>query len=114
MEKKVEKNLYYDFYQGMLTEHQQKILEPYYNLDVSLSEIASQLGMSRQAVYDAVKTGEKLMEELEAKLGCVKRYLENMASIEKCEGLIENLKSECQSADLNKLTKELKKLKQNQ
>lgn len=113
MEKKVEKNLLYDFYSGMLTKHQQTILGLYYNLDISLSEIAAQLGMSRQAVYDAVKTGEKLLEELEEKLGCMKRYLLAISSIEKCEKIIDKIESE-NKAELEQIKKELKKLKQNQ
>ena len=52
----LDKNLYVnrliDLYGGLLTDHQRNILELYYCCDLSLSEIAEQEEVSRNAVHD--------------------------------------------------------------
>ena len=42
---------------------------------MSLSEIGAQMGVSRQAVSDGMAAARKKLEEYEAKLGLVRRYL---------------------------------------
>ena len=89
MEKNIENNLYLDFYGNLLTKKQREIMTLYYDLDISLSEIASEVKTSRQAVYDAIKVSENLMKSFEEKLGLVRRYLENrsllLKSVEKLD-----------------------------
>lgn len=52
----------FDYYGGLLTTRQQSIIEWYYGEDLSLSEIALSLGISRTAVSDALKQSvEKMM-----------------------------------------------------
>lgn len=72
IEKKVEVSVLYDYYQKLLTKTQQNIIELYFNYDLSLSEIAEEIGISRQAVYDHIKRTEKLLFEYEEKLQMVK------------------------------------------
>lgn len=72
IEKKVEVSVLYDYYQELLTKTQQNIIELYFNYDLSLSEIAEEIGISRQAVYDHIKRTEKLLFEYEEKLRMVK------------------------------------------
>lgn len=62
-----------DFYGDMLTEKQREAIECYYNADLSLSEIAFNLGITRQGVRDAVKRSEALLYDMEEKLGLVKK-----------------------------------------
>lgn len=62
-----------DFYGDMLTEKQREVVEYYYNADLSLSEIASNLGITRQGVRDAVKRSEILLYDMEKKLGLVRK-----------------------------------------
>ena len=81
MDKNLENNLLLDFYGNMLTEKQRQIMTLYIEEDTSLSEIAEELKTSRQAVYDAVKSSEKLLKIYEAKLKCVERYLINRSII---------------------------------
>ena len=69
IEKKMEVSMLYDYYQELLTKTQQNIIELYFNHDLSLSEIAEEVGISRQAVYDHIKRTEKLLFEYEEKLG---------------------------------------------
>ena len=52
MEKIVEQTLLYDFYGELLTEHQRRIYEDVVLNDYSLSEVAEDLGISRQGVQD--------------------------------------------------------------
>jgi uncharacterized protein len=66
----------YDFYGALLTEKQQTSLELHYFQDLSLSEIAEQLEVSRQAVYDLLKRAEQILDEHEEKLQLVARHHE--------------------------------------
>ncbi len=61
-------NALLDFYQPMLSQRQQEILMNYYGEDLSLSEIADNLNISRNAVYDALKKAEEKLSELEETL----------------------------------------------
>ena len=55
-------NTLFDYYGGLLTQRQQSIITWYYGDDLSLSEIALSLGISRTAVSDALKQSvEKMM-----------------------------------------------------
>jgi len=74
VERLVRTGLLYDFYGGLLTDKQRKVMELYYNEDWSLAEIATKEAVSRQAVHDLLQRSERLMEEYEAKLGLVKLF----------------------------------------
>ncbi len=67
-----EKNLTFstllDFYGALLPERQRDALSFYYNDDLSLAEIADEMGISRQGVRDAIKRGEAELSELESAL----------------------------------------------
>ena len=52
MEKFVEQGYLYDFYGELLTERQQQVYESVVLEDYSLSEVAEDLGISRQGVHD--------------------------------------------------------------
>lgn len=58
-----------DLYGAILPEKQQRILDGYYNNDLSLSEIAENEGITRQGVSDFVKRSEAQLLEFEQKLG---------------------------------------------
>jgi len=61
--------LLYDFYGKLLTPKQQEVMQLYYEQDLSLSEIAEELKITRQAVYDILKRSEQALEKYERKLG---------------------------------------------
>ena len=54
-----------DFYGDVLTERRRDALDFYYNNDMSLSEIAEEMGMTENAVWVRLhRTREKLREHL--------------------------------------------------
>lgn len=71
MEKFVEQGYLYDFYGELLTERQQQVYESVVLEDYSLSEVAEDLGISRQGVHDMIKRCNKTLEEYEQKLHLV-------------------------------------------
>lgn len=72
-----------DYYGGLLTDYQQKVIKGYYDEDKSLNELASELNVSRQAVFDTLKRAEEKLLNFEAKLGLVRKISNLTAEIEK-------------------------------
>ena len=69
-----EYSLLYDYYGGLLTGRQREVFELYYEENLSLSEIAVNLRISRQAVHRALgKAGDEL-EGFEGKLGLIGKH----------------------------------------
>ena len=83
MEKNVEISMLNQFYGRLLTQKQYEIIDDYYNNDLSLSEIAENNNITRQAVRDILKKGEKKLFEYEEKLMFMKRTLNQEKKIEK-------------------------------
>lgn len=75
MEKFVEQTLLYDFYGELLTERQQQVYESVVLEDYSLSEVAEDLGISRQGVHDMIRRCNHTLEEYERKLHLVEKFL---------------------------------------
>lgn len=65
--------LLFDYYGDLLTERQKLCFDMHYNQDLSLGEIAQELSISRQAVYDNLSRTEALLKNMEEKTGCVSR-----------------------------------------
>lgn len=61
----------FDTYGRLLSVRQQRLLRLYYHDDLSLSEIAEQDEVTRQAVFDALRRSTEEMERLEASLQMV-------------------------------------------
>lgn len=69
----LELTLLLDYYGELLTQRQQTCLDLRYNQDLSLAEIAQELGVSRQAVHEMISRAEELLRRMEEKTGCVSR-----------------------------------------
>ena len=82
MDKKVEISMLCEIYGKLLTEKQLDIMDNYYNLDLSLSEIAENEGITRQAVRDIIKKGENKLFEYEEKLLIMKKMLKQEKQIQ--------------------------------
>ena len=63
-----------DFYGILLTEKQRLALDMYYNMDFSLSEIADNMGATRQCARDFIKKGESHLLRFEEKAGFYRKY----------------------------------------
>ncbi|MGN0806995.1 MAG: hypothetical protein ACI4MN_00925 [Candidatus Coproplasma sp.] len=59
----------WDLYGGLLTATQREITDMYFNLDLTISEIAEQKGISRQGVSDCLNICKKELAGFEEKLG---------------------------------------------
>lgn len=70
-----------DYYGDMLTDKQYDAVDYYYNEDLSLGEIAENLGISRQGVRDSIKRAEAAMLELEEKLKLMERMQKIQSSL---------------------------------
>lgn len=73
MDNIIERGRLYDYYGGLLTEHQQQIYEAVVNEDMSLSEIADDHDITRQGVFDLIKRCDKQLSRYEEKLKLIER-----------------------------------------
>lgn len=60
-----------DAYGALLTEHRRELIRNYYDDDLSLAEIAENLGITRQAALCSIKQAEKQLLDYEDKLKIV-------------------------------------------
>ena len=58
----------FDNYSSLLTSKQKQYFEAYYYDDLSLSEIADEYGVSRNAVFDQIKKTISILEKYESHL----------------------------------------------
>lgn len=65
-----------DFYGDILSDRKRDVLDLYYNDDMSLAEIAEEIGISRQGVRDLIKKAEEELNFFESKLGLAKKFSE--------------------------------------
>ncbi len=72
--------LLFDFYGELLSDHQRQIFEAYTMEDLSLAEISSQYGISRQAVSTMVRRCRKALSDYEDKMHLVAKF-ENIKSV---------------------------------
>ena len=75
MDKKVEVSILCQIYGKLLTDKQYNYIDDYYNKDLSLSEIAENYNITRQAARDNIKKGENKLFEYEEKLKIMKTTL---------------------------------------
>ena len=103
MEKFVEQTLLYDFYGELLTERQQQVYESVVLEDFSLSEVAEELGISRQGVHDMLRRCNPTLEEYEKKLHLVEKFL----CIKKQVQRISQIAEKYQDREITEISKEI-------
>lgn len=64
----------YDVYRALLTDKQKSYFEEYYYNDLSITEIAENYQISRNAVFDQIKRVSSILEDYEQKLGLVRKF----------------------------------------
>lgn len=113
MEKNVEVSILCQIYGKLLTKKQLEITTDYYDNDLSLSEIAENNKITRQAVRDIIKKSEKKLFEIEEELSFMEKQinqekkinsiLEKLDKVQEmqknieCKKLIERAKEELKS-----------------
>ena len=91
MSKNLEMSYLLDFYGNVLTEKQRDMMQQYYHMDLSLSEIADNFGITRQGVRDSIKRGENVLTELEEQVGFAEKYRSLMDGIDKIKTYEQNI-----------------------
>lgn len=109
MEKKIEISILLDIYAKLLTEKQYDFLNDYYNNDLSLSEIAENEGITRQAVRDNLKKGENKLFEYEEKLGLMKKQIMQEEQIANILSEISTLTSRSSDKEIADVLEDVKK-----
>ena len=82
------------FYGGMLTEKQREVLALHCEEDMSLGEIAQEVGVSRQGVHDMLTRASQRLEDMEEKLGVAARFRRIETGLEKCRALLQEKRYE--------------------
>ena len=91
----LEMTLLFDYYGELLTERQRMCFDLYHNQDLSLAEIAQELQVSRQGVYDNLSRAEATLRNMEEKTGCVRRNLLNRRSLRTIQEAASQLQAHC-------------------
>lgn len=65
----------FDLYGKLLSPAQESVMRDYYERNFTLSEIAENREVSRQAIYDAVMKAQKKLLEIEDKVGAYSEIL---------------------------------------
>lgn len=108
MEKNVKISILLDIYGKMLTEKQYSLLDDYYNNDLSLSEIAENENITRQAVRDNLKKGENNLFEYEEKLGFMKKTVEQEDKVDEILAEIEKIEKNISDKETTKALDKVK------
>ena len=109
MEKDVEVSMLCQIYGKLSTKKQLNILNDYYNNDYSLSEIAENNNITRQAVRDNLKKGENKLFELEEKLGVMDRMLNQEKTIQHILSELSKITEQDSDKRVSKILENVKK-----
>lgn len=105
-----EKIIYYgtllELYGELLTDKQYSVIDKYYNMDLSLSEIAQEDKITRQAVRDNIKKAEEKLKFFESKLKLYKNFKKEDNIVSKLEKNIINLTAKITTLSIDKYEKE--------
>lgn len=109
MEKNVEISILCELYGKLLTEKQFAFLDDYYNNDLSLSEIAENEDITRQAVRDIIQKSEKKLYEIEKNLGLMKKMQNQEKEIKAISKELADMQGKLQNKDLQKSLNNIRK-----
>ncbi len=102
-EKNLELGYLLDFYGELLSDHRREAMNYYYNDDMSLAEIASVLGITRQGVRDLIKKAGDELLFYEEKLGLARRFRDVEAYADEARSLIGKGEDERLAAVIEKI-----------
>ena len=101
MEKNVQISMLCQIYGKLLTDKQFEFINDYYNNDLTLSEIAENNQITRQAVRDIIKKGEKKLFEYVKELKIMEKMLEQEKKAKDIVRSLEDLKQNLQFNNSN-------------
>ncbi len=109
MDKNIKISILCQIYGKLLTEKQYQVLNDYYNNDLSLSEIAENLQITRQAVRDNIKKGENKLFEYEEKLNVMKKTMEQEEKIAVILSEINKIQNNSSDKEVEKILEHIRK-----
>ena len=113
MDERVRLNLLLDFYGELLNEHRRGVIDDYACNDLSVSEIASERGISRQAVHDMIKRCSAKLEEYEASLGLLDRFLRIRREAESIRDQIQKFKEDRDNSHIENMDRAAERIIEN-
>lgn len=99
-----------DFYGELLSERRRIVLDMYYNEDMSLSEIADALGITRQGARDLIKKAGDELLIFEEKLGMAEKFRLLCDCSERAECIIKEDLTESSRNELLGIVKEIRQI----
>lgn len=109
MEEKVKISMLFQIYGKLLTGKQSEYIDYYYNQDLSLSEIAENDNITRQAVRDIIKKGERKLFEYEEKLLFMKRTINQEKQIEVILAQLNKIQKDSSDEKVSNILEEVRK-----
>ena len=103
-------SLMYDFYGSLLDENKREIMDLYHEDNLSLTEIAEELGLTRQGVHYALKKAEGNLEKYESALGLVAGWKSNNILMAEADRLLDNMSSVDDAEELREALSKMNKL----
>lgn len=110
IEKIERQSMLFDFYGSLLSESQNEVMALYHEDNLSLSEIAEELGQSRQAVHYTLKKAERALNGYEDKLGLVSGYHKSQELAGKARDILSGTGSAISKSDIEELMHIIDKL----
>ena len=90
LRKKVDLAFLSAFYGGLLTDKQRQVLSLLCEEDLSLGEIAEEVGISRQAVHETITRAAARLNEMETSLGMAARFRRMESGLEEALSALKN------------------------
>ena len=90
MERLIERGLLFDHYGGLLSEKNKRIYEACAVDDMSLAEIAEEVGISRQAVSETLRRIDEKLKGYEKELGLISKSRRLEECVEEIRSVIED------------------------
>ena len=109
MEKNVKVSMLCQIYGKLLNEKQYEVLNDYYNNDLSLSEIAENNNITRQAVRDVIKKGENKLFEFEEKLSIMEKTLKTEKQIQNILSQLTEIETTYSNKQISKILEHIRK-----
>ena len=104
LEKTIRYTALFAIYKSLLSESQKEVINDYFFLDLSISEIADNRGISRSAVDDALSKATSKLDELEDQLKIYEKH-KNIA--QKLANLKEKALNESEIKEIEEIEREL-------